>query len=228
VRATGTTDYYREMTSTFFAMMLANGLGAKQCPAIVPLSESLGPPGPQTCHSRSSRISSSDQTPTLSCPTFAVFGFPDELILSVLSYLSPDPGLTGQYSRSRFQYNMGANAAPVEHDMQGDAIPVAALDHGAFSSDWKGGENLVRRHKAIVGALRADPGLTTSVKYFCPLICPWVWADLRPLKVPDDIPSIDQIHNPIARRMPGVPSKSPRARDTSSGHAHYRPARESP
>jgi hypothetical protein len=64
----GITDRYREMTSTFFAK-LANSLGAKQRPAIVPLSESLGPPGPQTSHSTSSRISSLDQIPMSSHPT---------------------------------------------------------------------------------------------------------------------------------------------------------------
>ena len=35
-----------------------------------------------------------------------------------------------------------------------------------FSDDWTGGEGLMRRPRAIVGALRADPGLGESVKYF--------------------------------------------------------------
>ena len=51
---TGIMERYRERISTFFAG-LANALGAKQRP----LSKSLGPPGPQTCRSTSSRISSS-------------------------------------------------------------------------------------------------------------------------------------------------------------------------
>jgi hypothetical protein len=239
VRATGIMYHHRETTSTFFAM-LASSLGAKQRSAIVPLSESLGPPGPQTCHSTSSRISSSDQTPILSRPTFAVFEFPDELILSVLSCVSPDPGLTGQHARFRFQYNM--NASNYHQQRVAFLLPLSMTCRvmrlrllpwiwertEAFSGDWKGGENLVRRHKAIAGALHADPGLATNVKYFRPLICPWVWANLRLLKDTDDASSIDQVHNPFIRRMPGVPSKSTHTRDTSGGHAHYRPARESP
>ena len=58
-RAAGIMDRYRGKTSTFISK-LATGLGVKQRPAIVPLSESLGPPGPQTCHSTRSHVSSVD------------------------------------------------------------------------------------------------------------------------------------------------------------------------
>ena len=217
--------------------MLATGFGAEQRPAIVPLSESLGPPGPQTCHSTSSRISSSDQILMSPHRTLTVFKFPDELILSVLSHVSTDPGLTCQYARFRFQYNMDASdyhrrrvAFLLPLSMTCRAMRLRLLSWiwertEAFLGGW---ESLVRRHKTIVGALRADPGLGMSVKYFCPRIYPWVCTDLRSLEVPDDAVSIDQAHDPLVGRMPGVASKSSHPRDTSGGRTLDTPARESP
>jgi hypothetical protein len=226
------------MTSTFFAM-LANSLGAKQRPAIVPLSESLGPPGPQTSHSTSSRISSSDQIPMSSHSTFTVFKFPDELILSILSHVSTDPGLTGQYARFRFLYNM--TASDYHRQRVKFLLPLSmtcrAMRLRLLPWIWErteaslllcGLECLVRRHEIIVGALRADSGLSMSVKYFCPPIYPWICTDLRSLEVPDDAASIDQAHDPFVRRMPGVPSKSSHPRDTSGRRTLDAPARESP
>jgi len=40
--------------------------------------------------------------------------------------------------------------------------------------------------KVIMKHLRADVSLVTCVRYFCVHLCPWVAADLCPLKVPDD------------------------------------------
>jgi hypothetical protein len=132
-------------------------------------------------------------------PTFTVFKFPDELVLSVLSHVSTDPGLTGQYARFRFQYNMDASdyhqrrvAFLLPLSMTCRAMRLRLLPWiwertEAFLGDW---EKLVRRHETIMGALRADPGLGMNVKYFCPLIYPWVWTDLRSLKVADDATSI--------------------------------------
>jgi hypothetical protein len=175
-------DHYRGKTSAFFSK-LADGLGTEQRPTFVPLSESLGPPGPQTCHSTSSRISSPDKNSIFSRPTFAVFEFPDELILSVLSCISPDLEPTGHYARFRSQYNMDISdyhqrrvALLLSLSMTCRAMRLRLLPWiweriEAFSGDWVGGEGLMRRPKAIVSAVRADPCLGMSVKYLRPFAC---------------------------------------------------------
>jgi hypothetical protein len=232
-RTTGITDRYREMTSTFFAK-LANSLGAKQRPAIVPLSESLGPPGPQTCHSTSSRISSSDQIPMSSHPTFTVFKFPEELILSVLDCVSPHPGPTVHYAWFRYQYNT------YHRERVRFLLPLSmtcrAMRLRLLPWIWEcvkvicrsDTEDFRRRPMVIMGTLCADPYLGTSVKYFHLLLCPWVRADLRPPKVPDNLAFIDQVHDSFVRQLPGVPFKSPHARDTMCGQRHCKPAQERP
>jgi len=53
-------DHQREKAPTFFTR-LAYSLIRKQRPAVVTLSESLGPPGPQTSLSMSSRVHSFNQ-----------------------------------------------------------------------------------------------------------------------------------------------------------------------
>jgi hypothetical protein len=171
-------DHRPGKTSTLFSK-LSTSRRAKQRP----LSESLGPPGPQTCHSTSSRISSLDQTSISLHPIFPVFEFPDELILSVLSYVSPDPRPNGQYARFRFPYYVRPNnyhrqrvAFLLLLSMTCRAMRLRLLPWiweriEVFSVDWCGEGGLVWRPKVIVGALRADPGLTASVKYFHPHIC---------------------------------------------------------
>ena len=168
-------DRYRGKTLTFFSK-LANGLGTKQRPAIVPLSKSpVGPPGPQTCHSTSSRISSMDQPSISSRLIFAVFEFPDELILSVLSYVSSDPG---QYARFHFQHVMDTRywyrqrlAFLLSLGMTCRAMWLRLLPWiwervEMCSRNWE------RRSNAIVGVLHADPYLGLNVKYVHPLFVP--------------------------------------------------------
>ena len=174
----GIMDYHPGNTSTLFSKLLTSRRAKQR-----PLSESLGPPGPQTCHSTSSRINSLDQTSISSHPIFAVFEFPDELILSVLSYVSPDPRPTGRYARFRFPYYVRANnyhrqrvAFLLLLSMTCRAMRLRLLPWiwgriEVFSVDWCGEGDLVWRPEVIVGALRADPGLAASVKYFHPPIC---------------------------------------------------------
>jgi hypothetical protein len=159
----GIMDHYRGKTSAFFSK-LADGLGTEQRPTFVPLSESLGPPGPQTCHSTSSRISSPDKNSIFSRPTFAVFEFPDELILSVLSCISPDLEPTGHYARFRSQYNMDisdyhrrrvAFLLPLSMTCRAMRLRLLPWIWGrieAFSGiSWnRGSESLMRRPKVIV------------------------------------------------------------------------------
>ena len=182
-------DRYRGKTSTFFSK-LANGLGTRLRPAIVPLSKSLGPPGPQTCHSTSSRISSMDQPSISSRLIFTVFEFPEELILSIVSHVSPD---SGQYAGFHFQHVMDTRdcyrqrlAFLVSLGMTCRAMWLRLL-LWIWERVEMDSEDLVRRPNAIVGALHADPYVGMSVKYFHPFICLWVGADLCPLKVSDDI-----------------------------------------
>ena len=165
-------DRYRGKTSTFLSK-LATGLGAKRRL----LSESLGPPGPQTCRSTCSRIGSLDQTITLHFIS-AVFGFPDELILSVLSYVSPALELTGQHVRFRFQYNMDNSDYHwrrmeflLSLSMTCRVMRLRLLPwiwNHIEASSWK---DLERRPKVIVSVLRADPCLGMSVRDSRPFIC---------------------------------------------------------
>jgi hypothetical protein len=188
-RTTVIMDRYRAKTSTFFSK-LANGLRAKQRP----LSESLGPPGPQTSLGTGSHISLVDQTSISSRPTFAVFELPNELILSVLSYVSPDPGPTSHYERFRFSFYMhpkNYHAERVEFllplSMTCRAMRLRLLPWIWERIEGSSRKGFKRRPEPIVGALRADPGLAMNVKYFRPPICLWTGAYLRPLKVPDDV-----------------------------------------
>ena len=66
-RATGVMGRYRKKTLTFFNKF-AHGLVTKQRPTVVPLSESLRSPAPQTSLSTNPRISSLDRTLICSIP----------------------------------------------------------------------------------------------------------------------------------------------------------------
>ena len=89
--------YEREQTSTFFTR-LAYGLGLKR-----PATDR--PPAPQTSLSTSLHqfIGSNVH---LFRPIFAVFGLPDELILSILSHIAPDTQHTGHWVRFRIQHEL--------------------------------------------------------------------------------------------------------------------------
>ena len=122
---------------------------------------------------------------------FTVFEFPDELILSVLSHISPN---FGQYARLHFQWHITDSVYCYRQQrafLLSLGMTCRAMCLRLLPWIWERVElhsgNWVRRPNAIVGALHADPYLGMSVKYFHPSICPWVGADLYPLKVSDDI-----------------------------------------
>ena len=175
---TGIIDRYRGKTSTFSKP--ANDLGAGRHA----LSDSLGPPVPLTSHCTSSRTDSLDQTSVSSCLTFAVSELPNELILSVLSYVSPDPMQTGRRERFRFPYYMRANDYHQQRvefllplSMTCRAVRLRLLPWiwqriEVFSLDRKRQEDRMRRPKTIMSALRTDPGLAMNVKYLHPFIRP--------------------------------------------------------
>jgi len=193
-------DRYREKSSMFFTR-LTNGLGKKQRPAVVPLSESLGSPAPQTSLSTGSRISPSYRmlNVNLTCSIFAVFELPDELILSILSHASPDPQLTGHYARFRVQYCMWIDdyheqrvrfLLPLSMTCRMMRLRLLPwiwerLECLRAASRWgpDAEGDFPKGFNAIMGALRVDTLLAASVKYFRALLSPWVPADSCPPKV---------------------------------------------
>jgi hypothetical protein len=170
--STGIMDRYRANPLTYFAT-LAGSFRVRQRP----LSESLGPPGPQTSHSTSSHIIFLDQTSISSHPVFPVFEFPDELILAVLSYVCSRPKPTSHYARFRFEYNMDNSYCHWRRakfllplSMTCRAMRLRLLPWIWEHVEVFSGGSLERRPKAVVDALRADPCLGMSVQYFCPFI----------------------------------------------------------
>ena len=168
------------MSRYCFFVKLASGLGVKRRPPI-PLPESLGPPGPQTSLSTSSRNGSTDPPLISSHLIFAVFAFPNELILSILSYGSPD---LGRYARfhlkhiadTRYRYRQRvAFLLPLSmtcRAMRLRLLPWIWERVKMLPDRWTRMEHLTQRSKAIVGALHTDPYLGMSVKYIHSLFVP--------------------------------------------------------
>jgi len=116
-------------------------------------------------------------------PLFAVFEFPVELFLSILSHISPEPQLTGHYARFREQYCMEINddhqkrvrfLRPLSMTcrlMRLRLVPwmwnLIEPSRGCWYDLRKGlGWNLT----AIANALHTDTFLAASVRYFCPSV----------------------------------------------------------
>lgn len=165
-----------------FLTRLAYGLGRKQRPAIIPLSKSLGSPVPQTSPSTSFLI---EETFIVnpSHSDFTVFKLPDELILLVLSYISPDPPLTGHYVRFRVQYRMEINE---DHERRVELLVSLSMTCRAMRLRflpwiWEhiecfklvsthGSEGSPRGLDSMMRALHVDTFLAASVKYFRALL----------------------------------------------------------
>jgi len=115
----------------------------------------------------------------ISDPIFAVFELPDELILSILSHISPEPQLTGHRARFRVQYFM-----EMSDDYYQRARFLLPLSMTCKTMRlrlrpwiWDVIEPSRRRHVmnlAIVDALHADTSLAASVRYICAILCPRV------------------------------------------------------
>ena len=179
-----------EKTTRLFAR-IADGLVWKQQPAI------HRPPVPQTspstCLQSSHRLVRSSSN--LSRSTFVVFRLPDELILSVLSHISPDPHLTGPYARFCVQYCMKISDGHQERmkflrPLSGTcrAMRLRLLpwiwDHIQPSQgyyDSNGVRWISWKFTAIARAVGAGAFLATHIKYPYVIFCPWVRADTRHL-----------------------------------------------
>jgi len=170
-------DRYREKASTFFTG-LANGLSREQRPATVPLPKSLGPPAHQTSASMSSCASSSGRTltyPTL--PILAVFELSDELILSIISHVSPEPQFTGHYGQLRLQYGMVIDdhhqrrvrfLLPLSMTCRAMRIRLRSWIWERLEcpeGDTGSEQDIPRKLNTIMKALSADASLATSVRY---------------------------------------------------------------
>ena len=180
-------DRCREKTTRFITR-LAHGLGKKQRPPgpIVPLSRSLGSPAAQTSFSTSSRIGYLDWMLRVDLPhsIFLVFELPDELILSVLSHISPDPPVIGHYARFRLQYCMQISDCHQQRArfLLSLSMTCRAMRLRLLPWIWEriecfksvprcGPEGFPKGLNAMVGALHTDIFLAVSVKYSCALLC---------------------------------------------------------
>ena len=174
-------DRRRERTPTFFTR-LVYGFGGKWRRITAQLSKSIGPPAPQTSLSTSSRFTPLDRVLNVNLfhSVFVVFELPDELILSILSHLSPGPQLTGHYSRFRVQYSMKINDY---HDRRTQFLRSLSMTCRAMRLRllswiwervkclklvpcWYSAGGFPGEFSAITRALRADTSLATSVRYF--------------------------------------------------------------
>jgi len=156
-------------------------------------------------------------------PLFAVFELPDELILSILSHISPEPRLTGHYARFREQYCMEINddhqervrfLRPLSMTCRAMRLRLLSWMWDLVEPSrvcWYDLQKGLRWNLAAIGnALQADTLLAASVRYFSALLCPCAGADSCP-KVHDSAFSVEW--RDYVRQMPKVPPKSPHARD---------------
>jgi len=122
---------------------------------------------------------------------FAVFELPDELILSILSHISPDPQFTGHYPRFRVQYSMRINDY---HDQRARFLRSLSMTCRAMRLRflpwvwervkclklvpcWYSGGGFPGESNAIAGALRADVFLAARVRCLYPLLCKYLsWS----------------------------------------------------
>ena len=124
----------------------------------------------------------------------SVFQLPDELILSILTYVSSNPELTGPYARFRLAYCVEVSGCCSQRvgflrplsmtcrAMRFRFVPWVweRLELPGWTSPQK---MLAKNLSVVVDAFHADMFLATCVKYFCVLPFPRVGADSRPPKV---------------------------------------------
>ena len=159
---------------------LAYCLCGRHLPPIVPLSKSVGPPAPQTSLSTISCTGSLNRVLTHPTPIFAVFQLPDELILSILSHISPDPQFTRYYTRFRILYSTENNnkhqrrmrflrrLSMTCRTMWLRLLPWIweRLECIRLTPIWRSEGRYPRKLSVIMNVLRADAFLATSVRYF--------------------------------------------------------------
>jgi len=108
---------------------------------------------------------------------FTVFDLPDELILSVLSYVSPEPRLAGHRARFRAQYNMEISGnhrrrvqflRPLSRTCRAMRLRLMPWIWERLEAsprrNWSSGEDFDRRLSNVANVLHKDAFLATSVK----------------------------------------------------------------
>ena len=166
--------------------------------------------------------------------TSTVFKLPDELIISILSHVSPDPRLTGPYTWFCTPYSRNISDARNQWAEFLRPLTMTCREMRLRFLPWVW-EHLVlrlyisegasaRRLNTVVNASHADKFLVNSVKYFHPFF-PWVEADPCPLKAHDNISLADCVYPPSVRQMLGVPPKPPHVIDSMRGRLRYDPTR---
>ena len=122
--------------------------------------------------------------------TFTVFKFPDELILSVASHISPE--LIGHYARFRIQDELGVydyhrqrmrvlrQLSMTCRTMRSRLLPwiLERLEvEMPTQCNWSSGETVGGRLNTVVNALHANTFMADSVRYFCALLYSWIGAN---------------------------------------------------
>ena len=107
---------------------------------------------------------------------------PDQLILSVLSYISPDPQPAGHYARLRMLYDFSVDGRYQQQVELLRPLTCWAMRLRLLSWVWERPESplpwspgatiLASKLSTLANALHADVFLATSVKYFCTFPCP--------------------------------------------------------
>lgn len=118
----------------------------------------------------------------LSDLTFAVFELPDELILSILSQIAPEPRFTGHRARFRVQYIMETSDDYYRRTQFLVPLSMTCKVMRLRLRPWIWDLIEPSRHPhvmnlALVDALNADAYLATSVRYICAFFA-HVGADL--------------------------------------------------
>ena len=161
-------------TSMLFTK-LARSLCTKRPSARVSLPKFLGFPAAQTSLSTSPHISQPFASNLISFVT--VVSLPDELILSILSHISPEPPRSDHFTRFRVQYGLRINRCHWERmrflralsmtckAMRLRLVPWIWERLEVFpreSSDWLAAQ--VQRLKSVLSALKGDACLAISVR----------------------------------------------------------------
>ena len=123
-------------------------------------------------------------------PIPTVFKLPDELIIFILLYISPDPHLSGHYARFHMSHSaMMCNyydkraqfLRPLSMTCRAMRLRLLPYVWGRLEIPRRLGmismKLAVQELNTILNGPHTDRSLVSSVKYFCPYFCPWIGAD---------------------------------------------------
>ena len=126
----------------------------------------------------------------LFCLVSTVFKLPDELILSILSYISPDPRLSGHHARFRMPYSAGMSNCHIQRVefLLPLSMTCRAMRLRLLPWVWElleipqrlvlaSKKPTVRKLDTILSGPYTDTFLATNVRYSCTLLHPWIGAD---------------------------------------------------